>query len=438
MMQSPGAAGPSTGVTTSQSPPFAVPIRYMLLGVICFGLFAVDFAISSGSVAQGVPGAPRIIALTHALTLGALLSFVMGAVYQLTTVAFLIPIASVPAARWNFYLYLVAFIGLFISMARWWTPGLLVFGSCMVLAIYIYAVVLIVSLMRTKIRGPMFGFVVSAHVHLILAVSAALLLILSDTGLVPALGRWMGPLLASHILLAMGGYFTFLVMGFSLKLLPMFTLSHGFATHRHKWTLMLAHLSLWVVITGVWTHLNVLMWTGAVIGIAAFVSQVLSMREIVQKRMRKRLEPPIRGVVAAAAGGAVGLCLLVLRLVFAQGEAGWQGVVMFYLLGVVTLTVMSFAYKIVPFLIWSKRYSKSSGKGKPTLISDLIDLNQSWPVLVAFTVGMLVLTASAAGNWSGGVIGSCILVSLAIVAFCVQILRVLEPAKLGKELWEHD
>ncbi len=437
-MQSPVGVVPGAGVTTSQSPPFAVPMRYMLLGVLGFGVFAVDFALQSRSLAQGVPGAANVVALTHALTLGALLSFVMGAVYQLTTVAFLVPISSVPAARWNFWLYLLAFIGLFVSMVTWWGIGLFVFGLCMVAAVYIYATVLIVSLLRTKIRGPMFGFVVSAHGYLILAVTVALLLVLADSGAVPGLDMWMGPLIATHILLAMGGYFTFLVMGFSLKLLPMFTLSHGFSTGRQKWTLTLAHVALWVVLVGIWTHLNAFLWAGSAFGVAAFVSQIADMRGIIQKRMRKRVEPPIRAVVAAGVGGVLGLCLFAERVFWTGGEAGWQGVVMFYLLGVVTLTVMAFAYKIVPFLVWSKRYSKTPGKGKPTLISDLINVNQSWPVLTAFGVGLVALTAAAAGRWQPGVIGSCILLSLAIAAFCVQILRVLEVTKLRRELFEHD
>ncbi|MDQ0191071.1 hypothetical protein JI721_14415 [Alicyclobacillus cycloheptanicus] len=439
-MQGPGGAMPGGGVITSQSPPFAVPIRYMLLGIVCFGLFAIDFGIQSSALAQGIPGAPNVVALTHALTLGALLSFVMGAVYQLTTVAFLIPIASVPAARWNFWVYLVGLVGLFVSMSLWWSTGFLVFGFLIVLSIYLYAVVLIVSLMKTAVRGPMFGFVVSAHAYLILAVSIAVLLVLADSGAVSALNNVMGELIATHILFAVGGFFTFLVMGFSFKLLPMFTLSHGFQTWRQKWTMGLAHAALWVVLSGIWTHLQALFWAGAIIGIAAFVSQILDIRGIVRKRMRKKIEPPIRGVVVAAVAGILGLCLLLVRVLWPMGEAGWQGVVMFYLLGVVTLTVMGFAYKIVPFLVWTKRYSKSKSNagGKPVLISDLIDLNQSWPVLIGFAVGLIALTASAAASWKPGVIGSSVLIAIAILVFCVQILKVMEPAKLGKELQERD
>lgn len=438
-MQAPaGVAVPGGGIITSQSPPFAVPIRYMILGIVCFGLFAIDLVLQSGSLAQGQPGTPAVVAVTHLLTLGALLSFVMGAVYQLTTVAFLIPISSVPAARWNFWLYVVALIGLFTAMANWWAMGFLIFGFLMVATIYIYAIVMMISLFRTKIRGPMFGFVVCAHAYLMLAVSVAVLLVLTDSGTVPVLNNWMGPLIATHILLAVGGFFTFLVMGFSLKLLPMFTLSHGFATGRQKWTLLLAHLSLWLLIAGVWTHATGLLWAGAVIGVVALSNHLLDVRGILKKRMRRKLEPPIRAVVAAVAGAIIGLLMLLVQIV-AQGlQAGWQSIVIFYLFGAITLTVMGFAYKIVPFLVWSKRYSKPARTGKPILISDLIHLNQAWPVLIAFALGLLLLTGSSAAQWKPGAIGGCICIAIAILTFCIQLLRVIDPLKVGRELLDRD
>lgn len=438
-MQTPASTFvPGGGVVTNQSPPYAIPIRYMLLGVVCFGLFAIDLAFQAGSLAKGNPGVPSIVAVTHLLTLGTLLAFVMGAVYQLTTVAFLIPIAGVSMARYNFWLYFVALAGLFVSMARWWHLGLLICGLMMVVSIYIYAIVMIVSLLRTKVRGPMFGFVISAHAYLILAVSVAVLLVLADSGTLPELNNWMGPLIVSHILLALGGYFTFLLMGFSFKLLPMFTLSHGFATGRQKWMLMLAHLALWLLIAGVWTRETDLMWAGALFGVAVFVSQLVDVRGILMKRMRRKIEPPIRAVVAAVVGGILGLCLLLVQLLLQRGQAGWQSVVLFYLLGAITFTVMGFAYKIVPFLIWSKRYSKPTGKGKPILISDLINLNRAWPVLIAFALGLIILTASSATQWRIGAIVGGVLIALAILTFCAQILRVIDPRKLGKELLARD
>lgn len=426
------------GIVTSQSPPYAVPVRYMLLGVVCFGLFAVFSASNATHLATGDPGAPTVVAMTHLLTLGALLSFVMGAVYQLTTVAFLIPISSVPLARWNFWLYLIGLVGLFLTMDRWWTPGFLIFGIIMAIAVYVYAFVMIASLWQTKEKGAMWGLVVSAHGYLILAVSVAVLLVLVDSGVLASWNPWMGPLVGTHILLAAGGYFTFLVMGFSLKLFPMFTLSHGFSTKRQKWTLTLAHLSLWLFLAAVWTSSSLLIYVASIVGVFAAASHLLDIRGIFRKRLRKRIEPPIGAVVGGVSGAAFALIWLMVQLAVGPGPAGWQTVVMLYLLGAISFMVMGFAYKIVPFLVWTQRYSKPKADGKPVLISQLINLDTTKPVFVGFPIGLLLLAVSSSLQWKTGAVAGAVVMGLAVVVFAVQILGILDLRKIGKELTLHD
>lgn len=218
----------------------------------------------------------------------------------------------------------------------------------------------------------------------------------------------------------------------------MFTLSHGFATHRQKWTLTLAHVSLWLSLVGVWTHWAGFMWAGGILGIGTFATQLVDMRGILKKRMRKKVEPPIRAVVTGVAAGILGSCLFLAQLAWRSGHVGWQSVVLFYLLGAVTFTVMGFAYKIVPFLVWSKRHSKGTTKGKRILISDLINLNRAWPVLIGFAIGLILLTGSSASLWTPGAIGGCVLIALAIFTFSVQIMRVIQPQKVVKELLDRD
>lgn len=430
-MQPPQSTVGGAGVVSSQSPAFTLPIRYMILGILGFGIFAVDLALQSVHLGSGSALVPSDVALTHVLTLGSLLAFVMGAVYQLSTVAFLIPVEGVRLARLNFWLYTVSAIGLISSMAEWNTPGLVLFGTLMNLSVYIYAVIVIVSVAKTKIRGAMQGFVLSAHAYLILAVTAALLLILGEKW--PGLSSYMLELLLTHILLAVGGFFTFLIMGFSFKLLPMFTLSHGFTVARQKWTLTLCHLALWVLIASVWLHSSTLLVIGSVVGIAAFVIQLFDLRGIVLKRMRKKMEIPIRAVLAAAVVGLVTLLLGITVALTRAGIAGWQGVVTLYLMGWVALTVMGYAYKIVPFLVWSKRYSKPAEGSKRLLISDLINLHQSLHVFIGFVLGLVLLTFGSVGQTAPLALIGGVLIAASILVFCVQILRVINPAEVRKE-----
>lgn len=426
------------GGTASKSPPFVLPIRYMTFGIICFGLFAIDLALQAGNLALGNPGVPTLVAVTHLLTLGSLLSFVMGAVYQLSTVAFLMPLSNVRAARFNFWLYTAAFVGLWISMNQWWEPGLLWFGLLMVTAIYVYATVMLMSLWRAKTKDAMWGFIISAHGYLILAVSDAILLVLVDSGTTPALTDWTNALIATHILLFIGGFFTLLVMGFSYKLLPMFTLSHGFGTSRYKWTLILAHVAIVSVLIGIWSPYSIFSYIGLVIGAGAITNQFIALTDIVRHRMRKRIEPPIRAVLSASIAGVLGLALFFTVILNDRGQAGWQSVVTLYLLGLVTFTIIGYAYKIVPFLIWSKRYSTHQGPEKTPVIADLIDVRQSRPVFIGFGLGVVALTLGGLFLWLPATFAGSVLIALSILVFCIQMFHVLNLQKLKKELIEHD
>ncbi len=428
-----GVSSPRGGIATSQSPPFTLPMRYLLLGVVGFGVFALDLAWQSTALGANRTWSPGVVALTHTLTLGSLLAFVMGAVYQLTTVAFLIPIRALRVARLNFWLYAVGATGLVVSMAQWWLVGMMVFGSLTAVSIYLYAGLIAWSIATAKTRGTMLWFVGLAHLYLAVAVTVAWLMIVSLQG-GGFLAGVIEKLLWTHILFATGGFFTFLVMGFSFKLVPMFTLAHGFSGARQTWTLLFANLALWGLVAGVWVDSRLWLWGAGVVGLAAFVNHGMTLFEIVKKRLRKVVEVPLKAVLAAALVGMGAVALLLLQLGMALQAPGWQGVVALYVMGWITLSVMGFAYKIVPFLIWNQRFSKNVEKNKTPMIADLLHPHHARPALWGFTLGLLLLTVGTMADWFFATVVACVLISLSILVFCVQMLIVIHPKKVIKEL----
>ncbi len=430
------AAGPGM-VATSSSPPLHLPVRYMMLGLAGFVVFGVVLAAEAFRLGRDDATVPGVVALTHLLTLASLLSFVMGAVYQLTTVAFLIRLASERAACINFWLYAVSIAGLIPAMAAWWLPGLMVFGTLASVAVIVYAAIVGVTLRRTRVGGPMRLFVLAAHVHLVLAVVAAWLIILAAAG-TGALARWYLPLLATHILLAAGGFFTFLVMGFTGKLLPMFTLAHGYPQYRPRWLFWLAETALWTLITAAWTSWRVLWWLGGAAALVVFLWFGLSVWSMLRHRMRKRIEPPVQSAVAAACAGGAGALWLLGQVAARGGSAVWQSVTGFYLLGWVAWTLMSYAYKIVPFLVWTHRHSKRTGSGRPVLIADLLPPARSRPALWGFAAGVVMLTASSLCAWPPGVAVGALAVAAAVIGFAWQLLGVLDIRTTAKEWMARD
>jgi hypothetical protein len=424
------------GTNTSHAPPFSLPLRYMLTGMIGYLLFAVDLVIQSRPLGMGIALMPTVIALTHLLTLGVLLSFVMGAVFQLSTVAFLTPIRSVRTAKLNYWLYLTGVIGLWISMDVWWTKGLLIFGTLATIALYIYSTLVIVSVAKSTVKGAMRGFVISAHAYLMLAVTDVWFLILSFS--VPQMTALQTHLLATHILLAVGGFFTFLVIGFSYKLLPMFTLAHGFAVHRQKYTFILLHGALWICIIGSWVNFWIdATWLFVIGGLSAgagFCIEIIDIREIYKKRMRKKPEYPIRMLFVSFSLGGIG-CLLLATLAGMHASINeWQSLITFYMLGLIAFTIMNYAYKIVPFLIWTNRYGPKAGQTKVRLMADLLDLRKSTYAYVPFIIGLLVVVASVQFQLTTGAVIGCIFLAIAIVIFASQMLYVLDVRKIPADL----
>lgn len=378
------------------SPPVTLPLQYMIAGLSCFLLFACDLA---WQVARGVlfaPGSPAGVALTHLLTLGALMSFVMGAVYQLSTVAFLMPIAAVRLARFLFYAYIAGLAGLIGSFSAWWSVGIGIFGAWTAAVLYGFCGNMLVSLVQARTRGPMWRFVFLAHVHLALALVAAVVLVLGDANLWPAAQADQAPILATHILLAAGGFFGFLIFGFSYKLVPMFTLSHGYDTRYENWAFWASLVALWLFIAWCWIPMFALKLLSALCAVAAFLAHAQAVRQILKRRIRKRIEVPIRGVLVALALGVLWAIGLVVHASSFAGAVVWRGLVPFALMGFVSLTVISLAYKIVPFLVWTWRFAGAKQTGSNVLISHLLDASSARVVIASNAIGVV---AVAAGVW---------------------------------------
>ncbi|MDI9260433.1 hypothetical protein [Alicyclobacillus sendaiensis] len=376
------------------SPPVTLPLQYMIAGLSCFLLFACDLA---WQVARGVlfaPGAPAGVALTHLLTLGALMSFVIGAVYQLSTVAFLMPIAAVRLARFLFYAYIAGLAGLIGSFSVWWPLGIGIFGMWTAAVLYGFCGNMLASLVRARARGPMWQFVFLAQVHLAVALAAAVVLALGDANLWPAVQAYQAPILATHILLAAGGFFGFLIFGFSYKLMPMFTLSHGYSTRYEHWAFLTSLAALWSFVVRAWYPALALKLVSAICVVVAFLSHVLAVREILKRRVRRRIEAPIRGVLVALALGVLWALALVAHAPSSAGSAAWRALVTFAIMGFVSLTVISLAYKIVPFLVWTWRFAGRQRAGSNVLISHLLDASSARVVIAFNAIGVV---AAAAG-----------------------------------------
>ncbi len=388
-----GASGPATAF----APSVTVPLRFVVAGVLALPAAALLLVLRPDLLAAYHYN-QYTVAATHLWVLGFLGSVAMGAMYQLVPVALETRLHSERLARWHFVLHLVGVAGMVWMFWRWDLKQVGHFGSALAAGVALFAY----NLGRTLRTVPRWNVVASGIAAALgwlgltvlagLAIAAAkcsydsLATLPPGHPLRPALlalqatATWLGrfdPLGVMHAHAHLGGvgFFVMLIMAVSFKLLPMFTLGELQNPRRAGAALGLLNLGLAGVGLTLFLRSRGQPLAGLVV-LAGLALYGLEVRAILRARKRRRLDWALRyflvalGLLAVVAplGWVLGWPGLPATQLTTQLETvyGWLG-----LAGVVSLTVLGFLYKIVPFQVWYHSYARQVGRFRVPALADL-------------------------------------------------------------------
>ncbi len=346
----------------------------------------------------------------------------MGAMYQMVPVTFLVSIWSI---RLGFVQFVITAAGILSLAASFfirldWLP---VSGGLTLLGLLIFLLQMVMSMKSQKEKNILFLFVLTALLCLFLTIMLGLLLSISL-----GFGRTVFDHLAilkSHILLGLAGWFTLLIMGFSYKLVPMFSLAHGFSMKLSRWVfgiyitgLALSTVSFFSLTTNLFT-------TGLILLFAGFTLFTVHIGQLLKKRMKKRLDKGFLFSLSSIAGGWL-IHLSAAAASFFPGQEGLFGrLVYLYIFVWITFTISGYLFKIVPVLWWTYKYSGQAGQKGTPLLKDLIRERSAVIIFTLFAV-------SACGIVAAFILAHTVLFSLsqalffaATALFCTEVIRVL-------------
>jgi len=354
------------GVNTDKAPsPKVVVPHYVAAagGFITLGILLILFR-------QDLLGHyfhPHLFALTHVAVLGWMTMIIIGALYQLVPVILNTPLHSERIAKWTFWIFLVAIIGLTVGfLGSFFSIVVPLFASFTYIGLLLFSYNIIKSISHASTFTMSAQFVISSIFWLFLTATFGLMMAYNLS--LNFLGHQSLAFLKIHIHLGLIGWFLQLVIGVSTTLLPMFFVSH---TPTHKklkaafWLLNAGLITLttnWITISD--SGLSIGSWIIIVTGIFFYVSYVF---ESYQKRIRKL---DIGMQVSVLAFPALLLPLILALYVLGQGS----GIILY---GITALTVFFFplilgqTYKTLPFIIWLDRYQKFVGRQKTPMPGDL-------------------------------------------------------------------
>ncbi len=389
----------AASLSHEKAPALGLPFRYFAAGLVFLALFSLLLPFN-GKLFLGSFKMPGLLAMVHILTLGWITTTILGAAFQLVPVALQVGLHSERLANALLPFYLAGVGTLLLALWRFQGTWLIVGASLLLLAALAYLYLMARTLARVR-RWD----VVAAHV----AASVACAAMIPILGLLLALNNRTGFLgmaylatLKSHLLLAVLGYVSLLILGVSYKLVGMFTLAEDLLPERLAWAEFaltlggLAGLSLAF-------YLPALRWLGWLGGLA-FLAGVGLFASILSRLYRRRRR---RRFDINTPFTQTGVALFIVTLLAAGlGLTGWvplpatwwPAIGWLLLLGWVGQIMVGQMYKIVPFLTWLHRYADLVGR-EP--VPGLDDLYNRRPALIGYGLWNLGVVLGAVAILAG-------------------------------------
>jgi hypothetical protein len=404
------------------APSSALPLAYLVTASVAF--LAAALALPwLGRELAGHYYHPRLLALTHTVTLGWITLTIMGASYQLVPIVLERPLGSERAARWQLGVFVIGVIGVVghFALGRW--PGFVWTAALVAVAALAHAANVAASL-----RGARFSFTARM---MALALAGLVLTALFGT-LIGAHKVWpflpgeLFSTLHAHVQLAVTGWVLPMVLGVAARVYPMFLLAAEPGAVNARVQLAGVALGSPALVTGLLADARVLAVAGALLLAAAVGAHAAWLVEVARTRKRPRLDWGLRFVLAGAAclapAAVLGLALAADLVRGPRVALAWAVLVFG---GWASLTIVGMMLKIVPFLVWYRAYGPRVGREAVPTLAQI-----SWEggeraafLLLAPGAGALALAA-----WLGDVAllrAAGMVVALGALAFAATLARVL-------------
>jgi hypothetical protein len=379
------------------------------------------------------------IAVTHVLILGFVVATMMGALYQLTPVIF---VAEAPYGRLGVIQMALHTVGWFLMVCGFLSGRvvlLAVGGTCVVTGVVVFVIV-IGCVLRSATQWDTPGwYIIAALACLAMTVTFGLLFALDwRFGWFPIPAH----ILAIHVHFGGVGVLTFLLMGVSYRLVPMFAIAPAPTGLLARWNLHAMFVLLCA--TGVAFALDAprAIVALAAWGLAAGCGIYLWDMARIYRARRRRFDLTMAAMWGALTSLGLAACMGAL---WSTGlPALWFAATPWLLTyaylaigGWCALAICGHLTRIIPFLIWIHRYGSAMGRGPVPLLKDLLPQRVAAIAIASYAAGYLVNVAGLFIARATLVRMGSLLVAAGAVLLFGALLTVLLPHHRSTRLPEH-
>ena len=374
-----------TPISQDFAPPFKLIAPFFILGGLFYLIssFSVFFFSSDDLFYTN----PEVISFVHLFLLGFIMMTIFGAMAQLVPVVLEVGHFGVELFYAIWPLLLIGTILMVLGFLSY--PALLPYGGMVVLiSMMIFVGEIFLTILKVKKLTLIMSSVLISNTFLFFGIIFGLLMALSFAG---SINLDISSLLHAHIYLVIGGYIAITIMGLSIVLVPMFTLSHDFSMKPLAISISMMSVGVVLVVLASLFHLEILEYTGYILSFISMLFYFYLIYNIYKTRPRKENDVYAISLMFSYISMIVALILGSVYFIVQKEEflmaSGW---LLFF--GFFGFLITGHIYKIIPFLVWFERFSPLVGKQKVPMLADMVPQRSSHAQFVFSAVGVVLVT----------------------------------------------
>ncbi len=338
------------------APFFKTGVIFYLIAMMSLLAFSATFSYQEMAVAGWV----------HLFLLGFVMVIIFGAMAQLIPVVLEVGHAIVDL--YYVILPLLAIGTIVMIIGFWIEPALLPYGGLLVLVSMItFALEAFVTLKKAEIKTLTVKTVAVTNAYLLVGILTGFAIALGLNG---TLSIDIDTILKAHVYAVIGGFVLLTVMGFSMTLLPMFSLAHGFDDKAVKIGFNLVAMGVGMVFISALIGIESVQWLGYSVTLVGVVFYIYQIYIIYKLTVRKEMDIWAKSMLFGFSSLILSLLLGVVYLLGAS-EPWLHTSVWFFMLGFIGFLINGHLYKIVPFLVWFERFAPLVGKEKVPMLHEM-------------------------------------------------------------------
>lgn len=367
-----------TQIAGKMSPSYKMVRKYFIASILGFAVLTLLMFLNADSI-KGFHFQPKLLGLTHIATLGWITMIIFGAMFQLVPVVLQVKLFSEKLAEAQFWIFLTGLTGMVISFFNFDTYLLAIFASMVSLAMLIFIFNIAASMIKVKEWNITGTYITASLVYLFFTVIAGIMMAINLYH--PYFRTNHLEYLKLHVHLAFVGWVSMVIMGVSYKLIPMFSLSHGFSLKPAR--LVFGLLNAGILLLTVEYHLperTIMLPIGALLLAAGNLVFLYQVYLIMKNRVRKILDIGLTYSMVSFGMMLIATALgvfLVFEKFLEPGDLEKLVLIYGYLIifGYFSLIIVGQMYKIVPFLVWFHKFSAKVGLEPVPMLKDMFDEN---------------------------------------------------------------